>query len=140
MTLSQKLKTLREKQHLSLAEIAKKTKLERTTIWKAENGERPRGSTLQKLCLHGYGIAPISAEWKEIQALWVTESTGTALRAQDIILYGAVHEAATLKESAAFRRALAKLTDDQWRELSKAVTRPTVMEALAALNRLFEAH
>ena len=138
MTFAKKMRALRTDRKMSLADVGKRAGVERTTVWKAENGALPRGDTLQKLCLRGLGITKQAREWKELLALWTTERTGQPVAAQALAGFMADRRAKNNREMAAFLRSAQKLPDATWAELEKAVRRPTVLRGLAALNAIYE--
>jgi transcriptional regulator with XRE-family HTH domain len=138
MTLAQKFKDLRTDRRLSLADVSKRTGLERTTIWKIENGYLPRGSTLQKACFRGLGLKMNSPEWEEIQALWTAEGTGQPVTAQALAGQMAANYLRNNREMEQFFLAVSDLPQETWVELNKAIRRPAVLQGLAALNTLYE--
>ncbi|MEZ0295520.1 MAG: helix-turn-helix domain-containing protein [Candidatus Methylacidiphilales bacterium] len=139
MTLAQKFKDLRAERQMSLADVGKAAGIERTTIWKIENGQLPRGATLQKACLRGLGLVKESREWEELQALWTAERTGQAVTAQSLAGQLAMNHMAGNREFEDFYRTVSELPKEAWAELDKAIRRPAVLKALAALNALYDA-
>lgn len=138
MTLAEKFKALRADRRLSLSETGKRAKLERTTIWKIENGFLPRGDTLQKACLRGLGLKKDGPEWEEMQALWTAEGTGQPVTPQALAGQMATNYLRNNREMEQFFITLAKLPKEAWTELDKAIRRPAVLQGLAALNALYE--
>ena len=138
MTLAQKFKELRAERRMSLAAVGKRADMERTTIWKIENGYLPRGSTIQKACFRGLGLKKNSPEWEEIQALWTAEGTGDPITPQALAGQMAANYLRNNREMEQFLRVLSRLPKEAWAELDKAIRRPAVLQGLAALNSLYE--
>ncbi len=139
MTLAKKFKLFRGERKMSLADVGNRAKLERTTVWKIENGFLPKGSTLQKACLRGLGLQKNSPEWQELQALWTAERTGQPVTAQALAGHIAANQRVNDQEMAKFYLAVSKLPPQSWIELQKAIRRPAVLQGLATLNALYEA-
>lgn len=138
MTLAKKYKELRSDRRMSLSDVGKRCGLERTTIWKIENGILPRGATLQKACLRGLGLKKDSNEWNELQALWTAERTGQPITAQDLAGEITAQLADGRADLTALLRSAAKLDKDDFLEIEKAIHRPAVLQGLRALNALYE--
>jgi transcriptional regulator with XRE-family HTH domain len=138
MTLAQRFKQLRTERQMSLADVGKLAGIERTTVWKIEHGPLPRGGTLQKACLLGLGLTKDSREWEELQALWTAERTGHPVTAQALAGQMAVQFLKNNREMESFFIEVSRLSREDWVELDKAVRRPSVLKALAALNTLHD--
>jgi transcriptional regulator with XRE-family HTH domain len=121
-----------------LADVSKRAGVERTTIWKMENGFLPRGETLRKAAIKGLGLKKDSPEWEELQALWTTERTGQPVTAQALAGQMATNYLKNNREMEQFFLTISKLPREAWEELDKAIRRPAVLEGLAALNSLYE--
>jgi transcriptional regulator with XRE-family HTH domain len=138
MTLAKKFKALRTARKDSLADVGKACGLARTTIWKIEHGYHPEGDTLQRACLQGLGLSKSSKDWQEIMALWTSETTGQGTTAQSLAGEMSRTRKKAGREMDAFLEAVSKLPHEEWAQLEKAVTRPSVMRGLASLNAIFE--
>lgn len=138
MTLAKKFKNLRATRGLSLADVGARADLERSTIWKIENGLRPRGSTLQRAALRGLGLGKNSADWSELRALWTSEGTGQSVSAQALDAEISDARLRANGELSAFIRAASRLSPEALADLQKAVQRPAVLRGLAALNEIYE--
>lgn len=70
-SLANYFRSLREAQDLSLEAIAKRAGVNRTTIWKIENGKPIRPMTMREIATRGLLLKESSKEYADLVALWV---------------------------------------------------------------------
>jgi len=138
MSFGKKLAEVRQKTGLSMYELGLRAGLPRTVIWKTEHGKSlPKPETLSQLA-KGLGIAEGSRAWKDLYSIWSADRTGNSLSNED--LAGAITHAKTssAKSLRSFSAALEKLSKEDFAEIQKAITRPSVLAGLRTLNALYE--
>lgn len=64
---------LRETRGLSQAEVARRSSVDKSTVWKLEQGRSIRAPTLRQICMDGLGLGDESSEYKRLLALWTME-------------------------------------------------------------------
>lgn len=130
-TLAKEFAAYRIEQKLSVAELARKTKLERVTIWKIETGKSVRADTLKR-ALRGMGITERSPRFAKFFAIWTDERTGgTAGRG----LPSYLNEKRSAGEEMV-RQLMADIPTAELPLVLKAVSDPAIRALLPALLAL----
>lgn len=145
MTLGQKLKEIRLHQRLSLGDVANNAAKfkgvenpQRAVIWRIEKGSAtPRIGTLRAVCA-GLGIKKDSDQWKEIHALWVATKFNEPISAKELVISLGKSRWQGMKSFERFMNTIAKLSEDDFEEVVKAVERPTVLAGIRGLNTIYE--
>jgi transcriptional regulator with XRE-family HTH domain len=75
-TLAETFQALRIERQMTVTELSRKCKLERSTLWKIETGKPVKAPTLVQ-ALKGLNVKEGSPAFVEIFALWTNEQGGT---------------------------------------------------------------
>jgi len=141
--LSLRLKEERMKRGLTFEAVADRAResgfpqIVKAVPWNVEHGKRfPEPASLRAL-LAGIGIPPNSRDYREILDLYVREIVRDALPVKPLPddLEDYVHSPSQQQ----LIQKIVELEPDQQQEILLAIQRPEVLDALATLNRLYEA-
>lgn len=139
MNFATKFRQIRKSKDLSTIEIAARVNMHKSTVSKAESGVRlPKTSTMRLICLKGLGLTERDPEFEELQALWVSERSGTMFEPAYLAKKLSRTALPNNKEAERFFTDVASLSTEDFNALAKAVRRPAVMAVLRATVALAE--
>ena len=140
MTLAKEIKKIRAKKFLSLADVANKCGITRSTIWKLEQGNLPKGENFEIIISKGLDIKKNTTQYKQLIGLWTAERLGSQTMSNDALASKIETYGIELKDDASeFLELLKKLSPVQMEQIKLAMERPQVLLALEILNDLYAA-
>lgn len=139
MNFATRYRQIRESKELSIRDVAKRTKLHNSTIFKTEKEVwLPKTATMRLLCLKGLGLTERDPEFLELQALWMSERSGTEFLPAELAKKLSRTALPNNKEAERFFTDVASLSTEDFNALAKAVRSPEVLAVLRATVALAE--
>tara|TARA_R100000808_G_scaffold25089_2_gene61691 strand:+ start:9476 stop:9898 length:423 start_codon:yes stop_codon:yes gene_type:complete len=138
MKLAKEFKKIRNSKFLSLADVANKCGITRSTIWKIEQGKLPKGENFELIISKGLGIKKNSATYKKLIGLWTAERLGSHSMSDNALSAKIEMHSDELNDDAQKLLQLMKgLSHDQVQQIKLAIERPKVLGAIETLNELY---
>ncbi len=138
MTFGKLIKKHRAAQGISMFELGNRSGMPRTIIWRAEHGlATPRPETMRKIAI-GLGLSEGSKAWSELFEAWGGDRTGQALTPKSMaesIKKASTYKGKAVKELTAM---ISNLSADDFEQVRLALSRPSVMAGIRALNAIYE--
>lgn len=128
--------SIRTRQQLSLADVADRSDLHRTTIWKMERGILPRGDSLRRAISLGLRLRETSKEFQQLVALWTETRTGTPIDADEQARETASVRRSAVADVAHLVAGIAALPEYLQRELRLVIKNPRALRMLKNINEL----
>ena len=140
MKLAKEFKKIRSKKLLSLADVANKCDITRSTIWKLEQGNLPKGENFKIIISKGLGIKKDSAQYRRLVGLWTAERLGAQTMTDETLSSQIKANENELRWEAKELLTLIKgLSSNQLEQIKLTLERPQVLDALETLNELYAA-
>lgn len=139
MTFGAKFRAIRTQKRLSLEDVQKRCGVHRSTVWRAEIGPwLPKGKNMRAMCLKGLGLEEDSAEFQALSQAFMTARSGVVVDPGNLAktLSSAIFKGN--KEAEQFFMTVAKMSAEDYQQISNAVQRPGVMAVIRAANAIYE--
>jgi len=123
----------------SMEDIAKRAGLDRSTVWKIENGVNIRPGTLRKIAIEGLMLKETSQEYANLVALWIV-SRGLSDEPQPSIAKSLNRISKRIskqieKNAILIAESIQPIRIEDQKSIIKALNNPDAMGAIIALAR-----